>query len=393
MRRLFAALLLICASAAAIAAQPARIVAIGDIHGSLDGFVTILQRAGLIDAQRRWTGGAATLVQTGDYMDRGAGVRAVLDLLMALERQAPASGGRVVTLLGNHEVMNLVGETRDATPEIFAAWADSSSDSRREDAWRQYESLARRRLRDRPDAPDVYRRTREAWLAVHPPGLLEYRDALGPHGRYGRWLRGKDVIARVGSTAFMHAGVNPATSEARPEDVNEQVRQEIARFDAYVKMLVDRRLALPFFSLQDVLEVTAFELKTASAYLEAQKEGRSAPAPALDGRGLREAIAVLDIGSWAILAPEGPMWFRGYATWEDSAEPLLTPLLARWRVDRLVTGHTPQLTGIRARFHDRLFLIDTGMLASVYKGRPSALEIVDRRVTAIYPDARTVLVP
>src|SRR5687768_17644890 len=93
----------------------ARIVAIGDIHGEIDGFKRILQAAGLADATGRWTGGRTHLIQTGDYTDRGAGTRAVLDLLMRLEPQAKSAGGRAFALLGNHEVMNLIGDTRDVT--------------------------------------------------------------------------------------------------------------------------------------------------------------------------------------------------------------------------------------------------------------------------------------
>ena len=49
--------------------------------------------------------------------------------------------------------------------------------------------------------------------------------------------------------------------------------------------------------------------------------------------------------------------------------------------------------GARGRFGNRLFLIDTGMLTTYFKGgRPSALEIVGNRVTAIYPDEREELV-
>src|SRR5688572_13903247 len=75
------------------AQAPRRVVAIGDIHGAHDQFVGVLTRAGLIDAKGRWAGGRATLVQTGDYTDRGAGVRAVLDLLMSLEGPARSAGG------------------------------------------------------------------------------------------------------------------------------------------------------------------------------------------------------------------------------------------------------------------------------------------------------------
>ena len=97
-----------------------RIIAVGDIHGSIDGIKSILKITGLIDGSSKWIGGKTQLLQTGDYMDRGAGVRQVLDLLMSLEDQAKSAGGRAFALLGNHEVMNLIGETRDATPEIFA---------------------------------------------------------------------------------------------------------------------------------------------------------------------------------------------------------------------------------------------------------------------------------
>ena len=36
---------------------PESVVAIGDVHGDFDDFVSILQHAGLIDPQHHWTGG------------------------------------------------------------------------------------------------------------------------------------------------------------------------------------------------------------------------------------------------------------------------------------------------------------------------------------------------
>ena len=89
-----------------------RVVAVGDIHGDFSSLVTILQHAGIIDDQHRWTGGNTTLVQTGDFLDRGPKARDVMDLLMGLEKQAAKQGGEVVVLLGNHEIMNLVGDLR-----------------------------------------------------------------------------------------------------------------------------------------------------------------------------------------------------------------------------------------------------------------------------------------
>ena len=133
---------LLCVPTLPLTAQTSpRVVAIGDIHGSIDGFSRILKTAGLTDLNGRWAGGTAHLIQTGDYMDRGTGTRAVLDLLMALEPQAKRAGGRALALLGNHEVMNLIGDTRDATAEIFATFTDAKSEARREEAWRHYSAL------------------------------------------------------------------------------------------------------------------------------------------------------------------------------------------------------------------------------------------------------------
>ena len=56
-----------------------------DIHGDVEAFRSILKQTELTDEAQRWTGGASTFVQTGDFTDRGAQVRRVMDLLMSLE--------------------------------------------------------------------------------------------------------------------------------------------------------------------------------------------------------------------------------------------------------------------------------------------------------------------
>ena len=53
-------------------------------------------RPGLIDAQNRWSGGNATLVQLGDITDRGADSLKIIRSLQQLAREAPGRGGRVV---------------------------------------------------------------------------------------------------------------------------------------------------------------------------------------------------------------------------------------------------------------------------------------------------------
>lgn len=353
---------------------PARIVAIGDVHGAAQRFGAILQRAGLVDAGDRWIGGTATLVQTGDLTDRGAGVRAVLDRMMALEPQAAAAGGRVIVVLGNHEVMTMIGDTRDATPEIFRSFADDRSESRREKAFEAAAKLNRGAPLDRTQ-----------WMADHPIGFVEYRDAFKPNAGYGRWLRSKPIVAEIGGSVFMHGGVNVEFTTGSLDDINRRARRELAGWDDGVRWLEQQKRVLPFSSLTEVLEAARSELARFSAY---QKEGT------LTDEHVRAAallLPVVNIGASSILHTDGPLWFRGFSAWTDAeGAPLVAALLAKYGVKRFVTGHTPQPDGrIRQRFGGALCLIDTGMLGGAFypAGRPSALEISGDAVKMIYEDA------
>src|SRR5258706_14928660 len=94
------------------------IIAIADVHNDFDDFVVILRRTGLIDQQNHWIGGKTTFVQVGDLLDRGPKPREVMNLMMALEKESAQAGGRVVGLLGNHEVMHIMGDLRYVTPQL-----------------------------------------------------------------------------------------------------------------------------------------------------------------------------------------------------------------------------------------------------------------------------------
>ena len=397
MRRiaLLLALLLCATSFTSLAAQGGnRIIAIGDIHGSLDGFTAILKKTGLIDGKQSWAGGRTQLLQTGDYTDRGEGTRAVMDLLMALEPQAKSAGGRVVVLLGNHEVMNLIGETRDVTREIFATFADANSEKKRQQAWENYAKLAELKKEKGEPVPSVYAQTMEAWLTTHPLGYVEYKEALSPLGKYGAWLRGKPMVAEAGGSIFMHAGINPASAPAKIEDLNVQLRDEIKRLDQFVERLITAKLATREFSLQEILQVASAEIGLANAIISAAKDaGQEPDRRRLNVPLLMEAQEVMKVDTWLAINPEAALWYRGLATLTD--DPLGGPfaaLLQTYGAKRFVTGHTPQQSrSITIRFGGRAVLIDTGMLASVYKGRASALEIDGDKLTAYYEDGKVSL--
>ena len=68
---------------------------IGDIHGCYKSLVNLLDLIG--------DTGDNTIIFLGDYIDRGPDSKKVISLLVQLKKELP----RVVTLLGNHELMFL----------------------------------------------------------------------------------------------------------------------------------------------------------------------------------------------------------------------------------------------------------------------------------------------
>ena len=388
------ALLAAGAPPAAAAAQPdsRRVVAIGDIHGAGDRLRAILQETGLIDGELRWSGGTATLVQTGDITDRGPQVREIMDLLMRLEDEAPDHGGEVRVLLGNHEAMNMTGDVRDVTPAIFASFASEDAERRREDAWRQYAGHASRRRPDRngPERPDPM--SRDEWMRTHPPGFVEFMEAMGPDGRYGRWLRDKPVATVAADTLFVHAGLPSGVEAENVEALNDRARDEMERFDRHRRHLVDAGIILPFSTFQEMFAAVALELRTWVERLSPdQRQRRRRQTVTRAERALIDVLVDLQtINSWSIVDPDGPLWYRGLALRpEAEVDGFIGGLLRRFGVARVVVGHsvTPSRR-ITVRAAGRVFLIDSGMLEDAYRGRPSALELLDGRISAIYREER-----
>jgi len=80
------------------------IYAIGDIHGHYDKLVKLLHRAGLVDEQAKWSGKDSILCFMGDFVDRGPDGIGVVELVMRLQVEAAEVGGRVLAVLGNHDL-------------------------------------------------------------------------------------------------------------------------------------------------------------------------------------------------------------------------------------------------------------------------------------------------
>ncbi|MCU0303676.1 MAG: metallophosphoesterase [Thermoanaerobaculales bacterium] len=379
-RHLVIAFIALALALPAAAGDAGRIVAVGDVHGSYDGLTAILREAGIVDEQLRWAGGTDTYVQLGDLLDRGVEVRKVLDLLIRLQGEAKRAGGRLECILGNHETMNLTGFFRDANPEVYAGFVDSRSEKRREKLWhgvKRYRELAGQPVDDA---------ARDAWLAEHPPGWIEYVVAIGPDGEYGQWLRERPIAVMIDEVLFIHGGVGPAVAGRSVDEINHTARQELAVFDRVRHYLVAKGLVPPSAGYTEVGQMVLAIL------FEADKEDSTDQVR----RHADQIRDLADIDDWLIMSPDGPLWFRGPSHWSEEEQGAeMAALLDGIGARVMVVGHTPDPEGrIRARFSNRVVIIDTGMLASYYEGgRPSALEISGGVFTAIYLGGEREVLP
>ena len=370
--------------AKALAEPPETVVAIGDVHGDFDDFVAILQRTGLIDKQNHWTGGKTTFVQVGDLLDRGPKPREVMDLMMALEKEAGQAGGRVVSLLGNHEMMNIMGDLRYVTPVNYASFADGNSEKRQKAAYDEYMKWKGSHAALLAELPQPMELTEAEWMARHPAGFIEQREAFGPKGEYGEWLRGHVAVAEIDGIIFLHGGICPDLAKTKLDAMNNRIRDEIKAFDASKSYLQNENLILPFFNLQEINSVLQAEVIAERKSLVLADDERQT-----------KILEFLKFQDWLSVRVDGPLWFRGYDQWsEEEGAQQASKLLEAYKATHIVVGHTVQKGGrMRPRFGNKVFLIDTGMLSSYYPGgRPSALEICgDAKFVAVYLDQQIVL--
>ena len=313
---------------AAPAAQPQRIVAVGDLHGDYQAWVTIARAAGVMDGAGHWAGGKTTLVQLGDILDREPDSLKIVRSLQQLEKEAPRAGGRVVVVLGNHEAMNLLGDFRYTTPGEFAAFAGPNSAAIRDRVYDQNRAVIEKAAQASNPSPTA-QQIRAAWMAQHPLGWVEHKLAWSPSGELGRWATRNAALVKIGGTLFVHGGISAEYAKLPLNEVNRRVQT-------------------------------------------AMSTGDGSPSTILDD-------------------PLGPLWYRGLVTRDPDAEharaqaapnaPQLTPdqelnaVLAAYGADRIVLGHTPDLKGIELLYGGRLARVDTGN-SRAYGGPLSWLEIV-----------------
>lgn len=99
-----------------------RIIAIGDIHGDFSALLHSLYIAKIIDLSGNWIGFDTIVIQMGDLIDKKRFNENfnncnnpleeihIIDYLNNLHNKAIKYGGSVLRIIGNHEIMNIMGD-------------------------------------------------------------------------------------------------------------------------------------------------------------------------------------------------------------------------------------------------------------------------------------------
>lgn len=148
--------------------MPKKLIAISDIEGRFYEFREFLINNKVIDEDYNWRFGKGHLVLNGDFFDRGKYVTQCLWLIYKLEQEAEKHGGKVHFILGNHDLMNMYGNTKYVHKKYL-----QNADN----------------------------------LGVDYPKMFDENTELG------RWLQSKNIIEKIGNYLFTHAGISPELAD------------------------------------------------------------------------------------------------------------------------------------------------------------------------------------
>ena len=187
-----------------------------------------------------------------------------------------------------------------------------------------------RDLKAKGTPPADEQQFREEFEASHPLGYVEHRLAFAPNGKYGKWLRQRNIALRINDYFFIHGGISPQYVTFSRKELNERVREELAD-------------------------------------------------PAKFRRGI-------------LTDENGPFWYRGLVQTPENAEGLeahVRRVLETQEAKHIVVGHTPTAT-ILPRFGGRVIPVDVG-LSRFYKGTPAFLLVEGTRAYNVNAKGRVAV--
>jgi predicted MPP superfamily phosphohydrolase len=161
---------------------PERIIGIGDVHGDIVGFASILYELGVIAKTGSWQGGGTHVVLNGDLVG-GRNARLLLRMIRRLKAEAAPYGGAVHCLLGNHDV------------QVFS---------------KRYQKREGKTLFQK--------------YPVKNAGKPTVKHAFSQDTELARWTRERNAVTRIGDTLFAHAGLNVWALRHHVKRINATVR-------------------------------------------------------------------------------------------------------------------------------------------------------------------------
>ncbi len=180
-----------------------KILLLSDIEGNFTAFRKLLQAGSVIDENFNWTFGEGHLVLAGDFFDRGQQVTEVLWFIYYLEEKAKAAGGYVHFILGNHEIMNLVGDLRY---------------------------------------------TQQKYLENAKLFTSGYMELYNKNSELGRWLLTKNIVEKIGDLLVLHGGISASMNLMNiPVDTINSLARPFYGDDAFDEN--DKKLSIIFGDL------------------------------------------------------------------------------------------------------------------------------------------------
>ena len=166
-----------------------RIIAIGDLHSDYNAMLMALKKGSVISGRNnKWSGGDTIVVQLGDQVDGGGrnikidedNEIKIMTFLLDLHNQAVRKGGGVYSLIGNHELMNVMGDYRYVSKEGL----------------KKFE------------------------------GMKNRYQLFRPGGRMAKFFaQTRNVIIRVGDWIFVHGGISlPIAKKYNLKQINQMMR-------------------------------------------------------------------------------------------------------------------------------------------------------------------------
>ncbi len=311
-----------------------RIIVIGDLHGDFQKTIQCLKLGKVLEEDKKydinnpkrykWIGGETVIVQIGDQIDRCRNLPChdpkstnpdensdikILKFFTDLHVKALKKGGAVYSLVGNHEIMNVVGRMDYVSYKGI-------KDFEKEDKYGEkiYENNIPNNVKDL-----------EARKLAFQPGnpLAEYLACS------------RKLVLKIGDYLFVHAGILPIIAEMYPNDTGIEEMNNI--LTAYL------------FDMLDKKEISKHQMLLGPEIVEKELFSNN-----------------IDQSTYEI----SPLWNRKFGRISRSDDiiqnnevcsSIFNPIKKIYKVNKMFIGHTPQSDVINSSCDNGLWFTDVAM--------------------------------